>query len=83
MAVAGPKNNPSRVARDWSVVGSRPMVQTSRERKAAERERRRAEGLKPYEVWVPPSEWPKVKRYIERLVKRWQSWSHGADSRNR
>jgi hypothetical protein len=45
-------------------------VKTPAERKAAERARKRAEGLKFYEVCLHPSEWPLVKRYIERLAKR-------------
>lgn len=40
------------------------------QRKAAERARKRAEGLKAYEVWVRPEHWAAVKRFIERLVKR-------------
>jgi hypothetical protein len=45
-------------------------VKSATERKAAERARKRAEGLKFYEVCLHPSEWPLVKRYIERLAKR-------------
>jgi hypothetical protein len=40
------------------------------ERKAAERERRRKAGFKAFEVWVHLEDWPRVKRYIERLAKR-------------
>jgi hypothetical protein len=40
-----------------------------RERKRLVRERMRARGLKPYEIWVTAAEWPLVKRYIERLAK--------------
>lgn len=43
---------------------------TAAERKAAERDRKRKAGLRKYEVWLHPSEWPAVKRYIERISKR-------------
>lgn len=43
---------------------------TANERKAAERARKRTEGLKPREVWVSDKDWPAVQRYIERLAKR-------------
>lgn len=45
-------------------------MKTAAERKAAERLRRDAQGLKRYELWMHPSEWPLVKRYMERLAKR-------------
>jgi len=51
-------------------------VRTPDERKRADRDRKRkarkalrAQGLKPYEIWVTATEWPQVKRYIERLAK--------------
>lgn len=37
---------------------------------AATREKRRAAGLKAYEVWLHPLDWPLVKRYIAKLAKR-------------
>lgn len=40
------------------------------ERKAAERARRRKEGLAPLEIWAHPEDHPAVKRYVERLAKR-------------
>ena len=43
---------------------------TAAERKAAERERRRASGFKAYEVWVRPDKWPLVKRLVEKLAKQ-------------
>lgn len=50
---------------------------TQDERKRADRDRKRearkdlrAQGLKPYEVWVTRTEWPQVKRYIERLAQK-------------
>jgi len=46
------------------------MGKTNVERQKAMRERRIAEGLKRYEVWIHPTQWPSVKRFIERLAKR-------------
>ena len=43
---------------------------SGKDRQQALRERRRAAGLKAYEIWVRPSEWPAVKRLLERLAKR-------------
>jgi hypothetical protein len=45
-------------------------MKSASERKAAERARKRSAGLKAFEVWVHPADWPLVKRYIERLRKR-------------
>ncbi len=52
-------------------------VGTQEERKRVDRERKqrtrkdmRAQGLKPYEVWVRAEEWPKVKRYIQTLARK-------------
>ncbi len=41
-----------------------------RERKRRARKDMRAQGLKPYEVWVRAEEWPKVKRYIQALARK-------------
>jgi hypothetical protein len=46
------------------------MGKTNLERQQALREKREKEGLKRFEVWIQPTEWPLVKRYIERLAKR-------------
>lgn len=46
------------------------MAKSDAERKRAERQRRRESGLLPFEVWLYPHEWPRVKRFIERLRKR-------------
>ena len=46
------------------------MVATVRERKAAERARRKKEGLRRWEWWLTDEQAQKVKRFIERLVKR-------------
>lgn len=43
------------------------------EKKRNQRERMRREGFTLKQIWVRPSEWPLVKRYIERLAKRRQS----------
>lgn len=51
-------------------------AKTDRERKQAERERRQALGLKRYELWLHPSQWPAVQRYVARL-KRSQSNQNG------
>lgn len=45
-------------------------MKTASERKAAERARRRKEGLAPLEVWAHPEDHAAVKRYVERLTKR-------------
>jgi len=45
-------------------------VKTASERKAEERARKRAEGLKAFEVWAHPKDWPLIKRLVERLAKR-------------
>lgn len=47
-----------------------PKASTASERKAAERTRKRSEGLKPFEVWAHPTDWPLIKRLVERLAKR-------------
>lgn len=45
-------------------------MKTASERKAEERARRRSEGLRPFEVWANPKDWPLIKRLVERLAKR-------------
>lgn len=40
------------------------------ERKAAERARKRAEGLVLMQVWAHPDDHPAIKRYVARLTKR-------------
>ena len=44
-------------------------ARTPDERKRRARKDLRAKGLRPYEIWVTATEWPQVKRYIERLAK--------------
>ena len=51
------------------------LVKTAAERKAEERARRRKEGLRPFEVWAHPSDWPLIKRLVERV-------SQNAEKRN-
>ena len=46
------------------------MGKTNYERTQALRAKRDKEGLKRFEVWLHPAEWPLVKRYVERLAKR-------------
>ena len=43
---------------------------TAKERKATERRRRKDDGLKRREWWLTDEQAEKVKRFIERLVKR-------------
>ncbi len=46
------------------------MGKTNQERLQALREKREKMGLKRFDIYLHPSEWPLVKRYIERLAKR-------------
>lgn len=46
------------------------MVKSNVERQKAMRERRITEGLKRFEVWTHPKDWPVIKRLVERLAKR-------------
>ncbi len=48
------------------------MPKTAAERKAEERARRNENGLRRFEVWLHPSDWPVVQRLVERLQKRRQ-----------
>jgi hypothetical protein len=43
------------------------MPKSDRERKQAERARKQALGLRQFIVWLRPSDWPAVKRYVGRL----------------
>lgn len=45
------------------------MAKTDAERKAAERERRAALGLKRFEIWLHPKDWPLVQRFVEQIRK--------------
>lgn len=42
------------------------MKTPDNKRKAAERERMKALGMKRFEAWVHPEDWPAVRAYIER-----------------
>lgn len=42
---------------------------TPTERKALERERKRALGLTPHEIWCHPDDWPQIKQLIDKLAK--------------
>jgi hypothetical protein len=46
------------------------MVKSNVERQKAMREKRIREGLKRFEVWAHPKDWPLIKRLVERLAKR-------------
>lgn len=46
------------------------MGKTVRERLQAHRTKRATEGLKRFEVWAHPADWPVIKRLAERLMKR-------------
>lgn len=48
----------------------RSMAKTNQERLQALREKREKLGLKRFDIYLHPGEWPLVKRYIERLAKR-------------
>jgi len=45
-------------------------MKPANERKAAERERMRSRGFKRFECYVHPDDWPKVRKYMDRLTKR-------------
>jgi hypothetical protein len=45
-------------------------VKTAAERKQAERERRREQGLVRVDAWVHPDDAPAIRRYIERTRKK-------------
>ena len=45
------------------------MGKTAAERKREQRQRRRDEGWMAFEVWVHLEDWPRVKRYLDRLNK--------------
>lgn len=46
------------------------MVKSVAERKQEERERRKALGLKRYELWMHPNDWPKLRKLYDRLMRR-------------
>ncbi len=46
---------------------SAPAASSAARRKRAERERRRKAGFVLRQIWVRPSDWPRVKRYLEAL----------------
>jgi hypothetical protein len=43
---------------------------SANQRKATERERKRTLGLVPGEVWAHPADWPNVRRYVERKLRK-------------
>lgn len=44
-------------------------AKTAAQRKAEERERKRALGFVPYQVWVHPKDMARVRKYIDRINK--------------
>jgi len=56
------------VTSNWRTMAA--MGKTTAERQRAYRERMRAQGLKQFAVYVRPSDWPRVQKYIERLNRR-------------
>lgn len=45
-------------------------MKTASERKAAERAKKRSAGLRAYEIWAHPQDWPRIRKYIDRLLRR-------------
>lgn len=45
------------------------MVKSNVERQKAMREKRIQDGLKRYEVWCHPKDWPTVKLLVKKLAK--------------
>lgn len=45
------------------------MPLTPAQKKAAERERKRADGLRPLEVWAKPEHHAQIRAYVERLSR--------------
>lgn len=43
---------------------------TDKARKVRERERKRAQGLKPIEIWCRPEDADEIRQYAEELKKR-------------
>jgi hypothetical protein len=50
--------------------GASQVREAAAGRKRRERDRKRAEGLVPREIWVRPADWPKVQRYILRANRQ-------------
>lgn len=46
------------------------MGKTNNERQQALRAKRATAGLKRFEVWTHPNDWPVIKGLVERLAKR-------------
>jgi hypothetical protein len=56
--------------RDRSRAYDSHMGKSDAERKQAERGRKADQGLKRYEFWLHPSEWPAVRKFVAGLRKR-------------
>lgn len=52
----------------WLLEAS-PMTDTAAERKALEREGKRARGLRPMEVWVPEQCKDEVREFVAKLLE--------------
>ncbi len=46
-----------------------PADSSAARRKRAERDRRRKAGFVLRQIWVRPSDWPRVKRYLESIER--------------
>ncbi len=58
------------MARDKTGLTQDERKRADRDRKRKVRKNLRAQGLKPYEVWVRAEEWPQVKRYLRGLAQK-------------
>jgi hypothetical protein len=47
--------------------GASQVREAAAARKRLERDRKRAEGLVPREIWVRPEDWPQVQKYLLRI----------------
>ena len=45
-------------------------ARTAAQRKADERERMRARGFVLRQIWVHPKDWPRVQKYLARVLKQ-------------
>jgi hypothetical protein len=50
-------------------VTAKATAKTAAERKRDERERMRNQGFVLRQLWVHPKDWPRVQRYLERVLR--------------
>jgi hypothetical protein len=50
-------------------VSAKTTAKTAAERKRDERERMRNQGFVLRQLWVHPKDWPRVQRYLERVLR--------------